>query len=156
MNISKGVISEDNNISFNCPQCNTHIKVPLARIGHRYHCKVKCACGYVFVAEIEFRERLRKQVDLNGAYELARRQTSGREMLPGNCRIIDLSRTGIGFLTSLDHPLQPGDPIQLRFQLDNTAKTEINQECEVVHVKDNFVGCRLNSENASLGFYLLG
>ncbi|MDD5760313.1 MAG: PilZ domain-containing protein, partial [Desulfobulbaceae bacterium] len=76
------------------------------------------------------------------------------ETIP-NCRLIDISGTGIGFLKNDNQKIQLEDIIRLRFKLDNSAETEIIEECEIKYIKDNRVGCRMLSNNPKLGFYLL-
>lgn len=154
MTISKAAIGADNKISLDCPRCGQHIQVPLDRVGHKYHCRFKCTCSYVFVAEIEFRERFRKPVDLPGTYETSGANTPAGSPT-GNCRIIDISRSGIAFLKTDEGRLAPEDVVLLRFNLDDARGSEVSQECAVIHVKDNFVGCRMLSENSGLSFYLL-
>ena len=147
----------DDTITFICPQCQLRTKVGLDKVGHTYQCRVKCPCGNIFAAEIEFRERARRLLDLPGSYATVKREpgaTTAPE--PGHCRVIDLSRTGLAFLKSDGRQLTPGGIVQVSFRLDDGETTEIFQECEVRHVKENFVGCRLRTENAALEDYLLG
>lgn len=154
---NRAILAEDHTIAFDCPKCRLRAKVALEKVGHTYHCRVKCSCGNVFNAEIEFRERSRKQLDIPGSYELVRRETAGPEAAgPGNCRVIDLSRIGLAFLKSGGRQLNAGEIVRVSFRLDDVEATEITQDCEVRHVKDDFVGCRLLTENPRLEYYLLG
>lgn len=154
---ANAVHAEDHTIAFDCPKCRLRAKVPLEKIGHTYHCRAKCSCGNIFTAEIEFRERARKQLDLPGTYEIVGRYTNTPEARDaGACRVIDISRTGLAFLKIAGREIKAGEIVRVNFRLDDAEATEIVQECEVRHAKENFVGCRLLSENAKLDYYLLG
>ena len=156
-------------ININCPACTRNSKVPKEAVGGKHLCKVKCACGHVFTAELEYREKFRKKVDFPGYYEISLHKLAELESgasvrwesvsidrkIP-NCRIVDISRGGIGFLSTDGRKITVGDIVRLRFNLDNTAKTEVIQECEVLHIQDDFIGSRMLTDNVSLGFYLLG
>ena len=140
----------DHTIAFDCPKCQLRTKVALEQVGHTYHCRVKCSCGNVFTAVIEFRERTRRQLDVPGRYQPAGGEAAGTD----NCRIIDVSRIGLAFLKNDTRQLNPGDTIRVSFRLNDPEATEIVQDCEVKHVRDNFVGCRLLTENTLLDDYL--
>jgi len=168
LDAARTYINDESHAEIICPQCRNRTRVPLESLGSKHQCKVKCACSHIFMLEIEFRDKFRKQVDLPGFYEIAQRATGANEegidirwgnvhidRKTPNCQVIDLSRTGIGFLVNDGREVNPKDLILLKFTLDNTANTEIIQECEVRHVNNNFVGCRMLNENVNLGFYLI-
>ena len=168
---SKTFISTGGIANINRPKCKKIHPIPIEKIGRRHLVKVKCGCRHHFVAEIELRSRFRKKVDLPGFCFVTEKvnpeiREDGANVnwesvtidrkIP-NCSIIDISRSGIGFiLTDEMPPLDRGDLVRLEFKLDNEAKTEIRQECRIVHTRGNFVGCKMNRENPKLGFYLMG
>jgi hypothetical protein len=153
---TRASLAGDHTIAFDCPKCRLRTKVGLDKIGHTYHCQVKCSCGNIFSAEIELRERPRKQLDLPGSYEIVDRATPAPTAPEaGSCRVIDLSRTGLAFLKSTGRELKAGERVRVSLTLDDGEATRISQDCEVRHVKGNFVGCRLLTENAALEYYLL-
>lgn len=154
---TRAIIDADRTIAFDCPKCRIRTKVDLDKIGRTYHCQVQCSCGNIFIADIELRERSRKQLDIPGSYRIISREDVGPDTLEGgSCRVIDLSRTGLAFLKNTGEQVAPGEIVQVNFRLDDTEATEIVQVCEARHVKENFVGCRLLSENPILNDYLLG
>lgn len=154
---TRAILADDHTIAFDCPKCRLRTKVALDKVGHTYQCRVKCSCGNVFLAEIEFREKSRKLLDIPGAYQLLRQETAAPDSSErGECRVIDLSRTGLAFLKETEQQLNPGDTVRVSFQLDDAEATAISQDCEVRHVKENCVGCRLLVENPVLEYYLLG
>ena len=166
----KAYIDDNKSVAdISCPKCHKKTKVSVASLGHKHRSKVKCACSNIFMAEIEFRDKYRKRVDFPGYYEILEREQELEkdganvrwesvhiDRAVPNCLIIDISRGGIGFITLDDQEVRPRDIVHLSFDLDNDAKTEINQACQVRHVNDNFVGSKMVRENVNLGFYLLG
>jgi len=160
----KAFVTDDRNVIINCPECHVSTKVPLVNFGSRHRCRVKCVCGHVFVVEVNYRDTFRKCVDLPGHYVIIHAKTGGAkvnwesEVIEGkvpNCRIVDLSRSGIGFVTTDRQKIAVDDIIRLCFKLDNSAATEIVQECVVKHWRDNRVGCQMLSPNVKIGFFLL-
>lgn len=154
--IAKTSPDRDNTITFACPKCQLQTKVGLDKVGHIYHCRVRCSCGNLFIAEIEFRERSRRQLDLPGSYQtIAPEPAALTAAEPVTCRVIDISLTGLAFLKDAGPPLGPGQLVRVSFRLDDAAATVIVQEGEVKHVKENFVGCRIRKVNPDLEGYLL-
>jgi len=155
--MAKTVPAADNTITFTCPHCQLRTKLALEKVGHTYQCRVKCPCGNVFAAEIEFRERRRRLLDRPGSYEpILPTQEGAGAAAPSPCRIIDLSLTGLAFLKSDARQISLGQMVRVRFRLDDDEATEIIQECEVIHVKENFVGCSISDACPALEYYLLG
>lgn len=154
---AKTVPAADDTITFTCPQCQLRTKVGLDKVGHTYNCRVKCSCGKIFAAEIEFRERTRRQLDLPGVYvPVTGEPGAATASEPATCRVIDISTTGLAFLKNDGRQLTTGEVIRLSFRLDDATATEINQECEVRHVRENFVGCLIEKIDPDLEYYLLG
>ena len=161
--------NKKSSVDISCPKCHKVTKVSVAALGHKHRSKVKCVCNNIFLTEIEFRDKYRKRVDFPGFYEILEREKDSEKdganvrwesvhidrSVP-NCLIIDISRGGLGFITLDDQEVRPRDIVNLSFRLDNDAKTEITQACQVRHVNDNFVGSKMVRENVNLGFYLLG
>jgi len=153
----KAIPAENHTIAFDCPKCRLRTKVALDKVGCTYQCRVKCSCGNVFSAEIELREQPRRQLDIPGCYEIGDWKLDAAEThKPSDCRVIDISRNGLAFLKKPGRQLNPGELVRVSFQLDDPAATKIIQECEVRHVKENFVGCLIRKINPDLEDYLLG
>lgn len=155
--------------AINCPHCQTTTEVSIAALGFKHRLKVRCSCKNVFMVEVEFRDKSRKRVDLPGFYEIITDGKKKKEeqadihwedtLFPHknpNCLIIDLSKGGIGFIILNNLKVTVGDVVELSFRLDNKNKSKVKQTCQVRHVKDNFVGGKLQKDNVTLGFYLLG
>lgn len=157
-----------------CPHCRRRMKLPLDKVSVKFRPKIKCYCHGVFAIVIESRDQFRKLVDLPGFCDILIHKTTqlvdsvivtletkfvntklANRIIP-NCRVVDLSRHGLRL--QLDDTMRAGkgDILRVRFHLDNSARTEITQECEVRHVIGRQVGCRMLKDNVSIGFYLIG
>lgn len=156
-----------------CPHCRRLMKLPLAKVNLKFRTKIKCYCHGLFAIEFESRDQFRKKVDLPGFCDLLLRKTtqlvdsaivsmetkfvnSKFEKTMPDCRIVDLSRHGLRLQLLDNMQIGPGDILRVRFHLDNSARTEIKQECEVRHVVGRHIGCRMLKNNVSIGFYLIG
>ncbi len=163
------IASRQNLTAIQCPRCRKNTEVSIAALGFRYRLKVKCRCLNSFMVEVEFRDKSRKLVNLPGSYEVAEnagaldtpspaltRVESHLDRGEPNCRIIDLSREGIGFLAMDQRAIKIGSIVELGFRLDNEAGTKVREACLVKHVKSTFVGCKMLNENLKIRSYLAG
>ena len=170
METIKAFIDDKKSVAnISCPKCHKATKVSVTALGNKHRSMVKCVCNNIFLAEIEFRDKYRKRVDFPGFYKILEREKTSEkdgakvnwesvhiDRAVPNCLIIDISRGGIGFISLDDQELKARDIVHVSFNLDNDAKTEIKQACQVRHVNDNFVGTKMIRDNVNLGFYLLG
>ncbi|MBU0482397.1 MAG: PilZ domain-containing protein [Proteobacteria bacterium] len=161
--IRKAVISE-NNIIFTCPGCGAETRAPASPLESTYRVKVRCACRYEYIVEINNRGKARKRVDLpacctvfsrsNPEKLLERFAASGQNRLNlkknPNARIIDLSDDGLGLLSTENQLLKKGDIINLVFSPDKSPATEIKQEYEVKNIISNRIGCSIIGDKAEL------
>ena len=136
-----------------CPQCQKRQQKSLGGyVGVAHHLRVKCGCGAVFPILLELRASYRKQTRLPGTYLKRTSQLSGK------IDIVNLSLTGIGFVTTMVHPLHVGDEIMLEFRLDDPQHSVLRKYAVVKHVRGYAVGatfCHLSAYEKELGFYLL-
>jgi uncharacterized Fe-S cluster-containing radical SAM superfamily enzyme len=119
-------VNVEDQASITCPRCNA-VKVANVKKykGSRKPLTVKCHCGWLFHAILETRKYYRKAVKLTGAFARAGSQNYG-PMLVEN-----LSMSGIGCRTRMQHPIRVGDILHVRFVLDNRARTEIARDIVV-------------------------
>jgi hypothetical protein len=73
----------------------------------------------------------------------------------------NLSMSGIGFRTRVQHPVRVGDILHVRFVLDNRVRTEIAKDIVVKivirQVADAFLGaefCDMTADYKDLAWYL--
>jgi hypothetical protein len=160
MDTTKAYIdARKDSVGLNCPDCQRVTEVSITALGFKHHLKVKCTCQNIFLVAVEFRDRFRRRLDAPGFYEIVAQPRARAIAPPGihwqpipvgqektNCRIIDLSWAGVGFIVPDEHKLKIGDFVNLRFRLGNNAGTMIDQTCRVKHVDGNFVGGKMLQE----------
>jgi hypothetical protein len=136
-----------------CPNCEKSKRVNFVKFkSAREPLKVKCICGSLFKIIVELRNYYRKSTQLPGNY------TTPGSNKSGSIIVEDVSLSGIGFRTRLKHNLQIGEVIDLRFELDNSVRSEIVKRAVVKRLHDQFVGaefCDLRAFDTELGYYLM-
>ena len=115
------------------------------------------------------RQKFRKDTDLDGKFVKLFEKLKQGEVLyesettnlkPVNCKVVNISRDGIGLKTVGKQKLsaKPNEKIQVQFNLDNSASTEINKKAYVRWVKDDLMGGEFvekDKDDVQIGFYLL-
>jgi len=149
----KVYVNKEHEGTITCPQCEKSKRVNFARYaGSREALKVKCHCGYFFKIVIESRKYFRKRTHLSGNYVVPGTDKSGSIVVG------DLSLSGIRFQTRMQHNLQIGEYIDLRFVLDNNIRSEIAKKATVKRVHGRSIGaefCDLKAYDKELGYYLM-
>jgi hypothetical protein len=149
----KFFVDSQNKAAIRCPKCGASRTVDTATLKDAAkQIKITCKCGMVFKGVIEFRRRYRKAVRLPGKYK----DLNGPKR--GAVVIKDLSMGGIGFTCDPTHKLEPGDHLEVVFQLDDAQKSEIRLLVTVRSVKGDFVGAERTDKQGyqgALGFYLM-
>lgn len=101
---------------------------------------------------MERRQYYRKNVQLAGSFENPDTGEAGDFLLE------NLSLNGVGFTTLLGHRLTRGALIKIRFNLDDSRRTEVTRLTRVKYLSDRYVGCQFadqKSYDSDLGFYLM-
>ena len=155
--VCKTFVRPDRTAVLTCPHCG-HQKVILADsfMGRKNGFKAKCVCQIVFTVILEFRKRVRKQVNLRGTYI-----NHSQNDRSGQIIIQDISVSGFGLaFSSLDvKNFQVGDELSIEITLDDEHRTEIMKEAIVRGVRPNGIGCEFEGANESfgspLGYYVM-
>lgn len=150
--MTKFYVNDTNQTTIICPKCGfaktidtTNFKETQKRL------KANCKCGEVFKFTLEFRKHYRKDVRLPGEYT---NRQSGEK---GEVMVLNLSLGGIQFTCFRPHRILTDNTIELKFNLDNPARTEIRRSAKVMWVRDRDVGARYvesKSFERDLSFYL--
>jgi PilZ domain len=161
MEIKKIYVNENEKGTLICDKCGKTRVVNLSdfkNIGKPL--KVKCSCGHFFFVSIEVRKFYRKNTHLHGQYiKVSNDASKGLEK--GTMIVEDLSRTGLGFRTRIQHNLHVKDMIRVQFALDDAQRSEVHKSAIVKRISHNFVGAEFvdfdafNETNRLLGFYLM-
>jgi hypothetical protein len=100
---------------------------------------------------LEFREHYRKKVRLPGEYFVQGKDEEGEIIIE------DISTSGIRFASLKPHNIFRDDIVELKFTLDNPARTEIQELVKIIWIIDRTVGAQFNDPKSlekDLGFYL--
>jgi len=140
-------------VTISCPKCN-FCRLMEAKFIKRASegFNIRCRCGEIFKARVEFRTHYRKEVKLGGIYKNLR---TGQQ---GKVTVVDLSLGGIGCKTFFDHDFQTGDSLEVSFNLDDKKTSTVTLKVEVVRTQDQFVATQIRDEycgKKDLGFYLM-
>jgi hypothetical protein len=135
-----------------CPRCETarHIKVS-DKFLHKV-VRINCFCQHRFPVIFEKRSSYRKEVVLLGIY-----WNSSNEK--HYMTVTSLSNTGIGFETARKSQFKVGDVIRVRFMLDDSRRSWIDEEVAIKRVEGRKVGAEFSRlgeyEKKAIGFYLM-
>lgn len=150
----KSFVKENDNATIVCPECKSNKTIGVAQFRNRQHfLKVKCKCGHSFKVQLEFRRNFRKDLDLEGTYDLDAPAIGG-----GRTKIVNLSLSGACFEVRGIHNLKVGQKGSLVFTLDNRKQTVLIKQVVIKSVRNNQIGCEFIADKAfekDLGFYLL-
>ena len=149
-------IRDNNAATLVCPACGLVRQIAVAKFRNdRHTLAIRCRCGHVYSVLLDFRRHFRKPTSLAGTY--VSRDPAG----PGGgvIRILNISRSGVGFTVSGRHRILPGQELQIEFQLTDRNRTVIKKQAVVRTVQENTVGCEFlcaGELDKALGFVLQG
>ena len=150
--MTKFYVNDTNQTTIICPKCGFARTIDTTKYKEtKKRFKANCKCGEVFKFTLEFRKHFRKNVSLPGEYT---NQKSGER---GEVIVRDLSMGGLHFTSLRPHQISKDDRLELRFDLDNTARTEIRRSAKVMWVKDRDIGAQYIEPKLferDLSFYL--
>ena len=145
--VAKTYVRPDNTAVLTCTHCGIQ-KVVVADLfmGRKHKIKVKCSCQKVFIVNLEFRNRVRKQVHLRGTYINHSQKDSS-----GHLIIQNISVTGLAFSTLDGRDFNVGDELIVELTLDDEYGTEMKKEVIVRSVGQNSTRCKFVKSEDSLG-----
>lgn len=154
--MEKIFLDNQNRATFTCPKCSKSWTKDLSGFkdsnNKRIQLKCKCPCGHAFPVIQERRKGLRRTVTITGAYFHIQRE------IRGLITIKNISKSGVGLELSTEQNINPGDKLQLKFNLDNSRRSFVDKEGIIKKIKDNFVGLQFVDDNwdAELNDYFPG
>jgi hypothetical protein len=150
--MTKFYVNDTNQVTIVCPKCGFAKAIDATNFKKtQKSLKANCKCGEAFKFTLEFRKHYRKDVRLPGEYTV---RQSGEK---GEVMIQNLSLGGLQFTSFRPHNILTDDALELKFILDNPARTEIRRFAKVMWVKDRDVGAQYiepKSFERDLSFYL--
>jgi len=147
--VEKIVLDENNRAPFTCPKCGKSWTKDLSdfkNYGRRIQLKCKCPCGYSFLVVQERRRNMRKNLTVTGAY------FHNQRAIRGLITVKNISRSGVGLLLSTQQSFYEGDRLQLKFNLDDPARSFVDKEGIIKKAKDDYLRIQFVDENWADGF----
>lgn len=136
-----------------CPACGMAKPLDTNKLPEgKKSLRVKCKCGQLFLAKIEFRKQYRKKTELAGKYIAHNKDDSGRIIVE------DISMGGMMLRTLRPHDLHEGDSIDVTVTLDTTPPREITRQLKILRIHDRSIGCRYlfpTDRDPDIGLYLM-
>lgn len=153
----KYYVSATGTILFHCTECDSSRSINVESLRSKKHVvKLRCTCGAVFLADLDFRASYRKKVRLPAICTEIENQN--KEQFP--CTITDLSTGGIAFKLNLRWRIKNDHKLAISFNLDDKARTAITRKIQVRNSRDkNVFGCAFIDPgnevmNKAIYFYL--
>jgi len=135
-----------------CPECGLQRNMDVTKFKETHkRLKARCRCGKVFRFTLEYRKHYRKKVRLAGEYFVQGKDERGEVIIE------DISASGIRFASLKPHYISRNDTVELKFALDNTMKTQIQELVKIIWIIDRNIGAEFidpKSLEKNLGFYL--
>ena len=135
--MEKVFVDENNRSTIICRKCglNKNMDVTKFKDTHR-RIKAKCKCGEIFQFILEFRQSHRKNLRLAGEYIVRGKKERG-DML-----IDEISASGIRFASLNPHNISKDDLVELKFVLNNSWRTEVQELVKIIWIDNRNVGAR--------------
>jgi hypothetical protein len=149
-------VRPDNTAVITCPHCGRQKTLQaLSFQGHKHKLKVKCSCDEIFTANLEFRKKVRKNVNLRGTYI-----NHSQKDKTGSIVIRNISLSGLE-LTSFDiQDFKVDDELTLTFTLHDEHMSVITKTAVVRDVRPNSIGCEFERSgdfayDGPLGYFIM-
>jgi hypothetical protein len=167
MEYHKAFAREDGKVQIRCPVCMAVKEIPNSRLPSKHRFPVRCRCGTIFKIQIESRKSFRKDVDLdcrvilpeqNHRWGNTLNESHETKITPINCRITNIPLGGIRLKIDGQIRLHEDDQIIAKFNLDNSASTELVKQAIVKKIHGNDVSCKFlehEHNDKNLRFYFL-
>ena len=154
MEIQRVYVNDGHAAVVKCPNCGNTKTVNTGKLNKQgMNLVLRCSCQSLFKVFFEFRKSHRKKTNLEGYYTILPQSKQW-----GKMRVDNISLNGIGFITLNKNNLKRGNEIKVRFNLDDTRRSEIEKKAVVMWVNNKSAGCEFaetDEYDRLLGFYLM-
>ncbi len=119
------------------------------------HLSVRCRCGHVYNVLLDFRRHFRNPPAWPGPTSAGTRQDRAAARSASSTSRAAASVSSV----SGRHRIEPGQKLQVEFQLTDRNRTVIKKQAVVRTVQENTVGCEFlcaGELDKALGFFLQG
>jgi hypothetical protein len=147
-------LDPNNQARFRCPFCNREWVRDLSLVesaSPEKSIRCRCSCKKNFCLLPDRRKHFRKKVTLSGAYIHERIQTRGL------IHFKDISRSGARFEINAPRSMNIGDPILLRFSLDDLDRSVVEKESVIRKIDGQTVSVEFSAasqEDEALARYI--
>lgn len=149
-------VRSDNTAVISCPHCGRQKTLQaLSFKGLKHKLKVKCGCNNVFNVNLEYRKKVRKNVNLRGTYV-----NHSQKDRTGNIVVKNISLGGLEF-TSFDvSNFKVDDELTLTFTIHDEHLSEIKKGAVVRNIRPNSIGCEFDragefTYDGPLGYFIM-
>jgi hypothetical protein len=150
--MTKFYVNDTNKTTIVCPNCGFAKVIDTTNFKKtQKQLKANCKCGESFKFTLEFRKHYRKDVKLPGEYSTIEKGEKGEIVVQ------NISLSGVQFTSLRPLKILTGYTLELKFILDNSARTEIRRSAKVMWVRDREVGAQFIGQKTfekDLSFYL--
>ncbi len=140
-------------ICVTCRNCGRTIPCRLSQIMSKNVIKIECECHNIFTTIVERRNFYRKSVKLLGMCYASGDPDEGTPI-----KIVDISRTGVGFIKYAGKPLLKDEVVKIKFRLSADSNV-ITITATVTNIKQDHTGVSMvnldEHTQKLLGFFLL-
>ncbi|OQY02536.1 MAG: hypothetical protein B6I22_13435 [Desulfobacteraceae bacterium 4572_123] len=155
----------NNTVTVICPQCHKNKILDISE--HKKKEKIavlecRCECGHSYTVMLERRKFYRKGTNLPGAYTYKKTNLPGTYTLEGKddrglMTVINISRSGLKLRVNVTRDFQPGDILNVEFNLDDRDRSPIKKSVIVRNIQEKLVGVEFAAIEHfdKLGAYLL-
>lgn len=151
-------VTKDNKAVISCPECGKLKQISVSQFKEEKHTlTVRCSCKKEFQITLNYRQGIRKHVDLKGTY----RKASQHPSLKQECTVIDLSYKGVRLKLNDTKDLKIDDELIIHFVLDDKYETKVKRKIQIYNLmqKDS-VGAEFRDHESdnydiALAFYLM-
>ncbi|MBM3223017.1 MAG: hypothetical protein FJZ47_04330 [Candidatus Tectomicrobia bacterium] len=144
-----------------CPQCSKKYLVDLRQQcptllerGGEKHATIACRCGADIAVTFDCRRHLRKDVQLRGTLREPRTQVPLSTIV-----VTSVSVEGVGFLLTQPLHLSLGRLYTIRFRLDDSERTLVQETVIIRRLQETLVGAEFHPSELyqhDLDFYVYG
>jgi hypothetical protein len=140
--MEKVFVDENNRSTIICHKCGLNKNMDVAKFKDTHRrIKAKCKCGEIFQFILEFRQSCRKNLRLAGEYFVRGKKERG------DILIDEISASGIRFASLKPHNISKDDLVELKFTLNNSWRTEVQELVKIIRIKNRNVGARYTDQS---------
>ena len=134
----KSNVRDDLSTTIACPICKRSNKFSAAAFKNKKHIvRVRCSCGIIFFAQLEFRKQRRKRVNLKGTYRTHQQYIH----CEGKMSVSNLSGGGLKCHVDDYKGLEIGNILKLNYIVNDIGQRQVNKLAIIRNIHGFSIGC---------------